>query len=115
MVSGKPCLMHHSRPGEMRSFTLSMFASVILSPVMTVDAPRATAPHEEVQAEWAYQTLTPATAWRYGARGPRGKEKHMTRMALALASLLLLGGALPTAARVFHVKSGDSIQAAVDQ
>jgi len=39
----------------------------------------------------------------------------MTRMALALASLLLLGGALPTAARVFHVKSGHSIQAAVDQ
>src|SRR5437879_3394511 len=24
--------MHHSRPGEMRSFTLSMFASAILSP-----------------------------------------------------------------------------------
>ena len=39
----------------------------------------------------------------------------MTRMALALASLLLLGGALPTAARVLHVKPGDSIQAAVDQ
>src|SRR2546422_9145296 len=32
MVSGKPCRMHHSRPGEMRSFTLSMFWSVILSP-----------------------------------------------------------------------------------
>src|SRR5438093_3563016 len=57
----------------------------------------------------------PATAWRYGSRSPRGKEKHMTRMALALASLLLLGGALPTAARVLHVKPGDSIQAAVDQ
>src|SRR5260370_6172603 len=27
--------MHHSRPGEMRSFTLSMFASVILSPTAT--------------------------------------------------------------------------------
>src|SRR5216117_4335953 len=35
MVSGKPCLMHHSRPGEMRSFTLSMFWSVILSPGAT--------------------------------------------------------------------------------
>src|SRR2546426_6175747 len=35
MVSGKPCLMHHSRPGEMRSFTLSRFASVILSPGTT--------------------------------------------------------------------------------
>src|SRR5438128_10596524 len=35
MVIGKPCLMHHSRPGEMRSFTLSMFASVILSPTAT--------------------------------------------------------------------------------
>src|SRR5207253_10665986 len=35
MVSGKPCLTHHSRPGEMRSFTLSMFASVILSPGTT--------------------------------------------------------------------------------
>src|SRR5947199_10147958 len=27
--------MHHSRPGEMRSFTLSMFASLILSPTAT--------------------------------------------------------------------------------
>src|SRR5207253_2153889 len=35
MVMGQPCLMHHSIPGEIRSFTLSMFASVILSPGTT--------------------------------------------------------------------------------
>src|SRR5438445_2922274 len=35
MVIGKPCLMHHSIPGEISSFTLSMFASVILSPIAT--------------------------------------------------------------------------------
>jgi hypothetical protein len=32
IVIGHPRLMHHSMPGETRSFTLSMFASVILSP-----------------------------------------------------------------------------------
>src|SRR5438445_520890 len=35
MVIGKPRLMHHSMPGEIRSFTLSMFWSVILSPGTT--------------------------------------------------------------------------------
>src|SRR2546427_6310573 len=35
MVIGKPCLMHHSIPGEISSFTLSTFASVILSPIAT--------------------------------------------------------------------------------
>src|SRR5439155_23547551 len=35
MVMGQPCLMHHSIPGEIRSFTLSMFCSVILSPGAT--------------------------------------------------------------------------------
>src|SRR5579871_875251 len=35
MVIGQPCLMHHSSPGEMRSFTLSTFCSVILSPGAT--------------------------------------------------------------------------------
>src|SRR3989442_7262906 len=35
MVIGQPCLMHHSIPGEIRSFTLSMFCSVILSPGAT--------------------------------------------------------------------------------
>src|SRR6266852_2698986 len=35
MVIGQPCLMTHSIPGEIRSFTLSMFCSVILSPGAT--------------------------------------------------------------------------------
>src|SRR5262249_2734575 len=43
------------------------------------------------------------------------KETHMTRTALSLSLLLVLAAALPAAARVFHVREGDSIQAAVDQ
>src|SRR5437870_8156429 len=35
IVRGQPCLMTHSIPGEIRSFTLSMFWSVILSPGTT--------------------------------------------------------------------------------
>src|SRR2546428_14156073 len=35
MVIGKPCLMHHSIPGEISAFALSMFAPVILSPIAT--------------------------------------------------------------------------------
>src|SRR5215467_16116039 len=35
MVIGQPCLTHHSIPGESRSFALSRFWSVILSPGAT--------------------------------------------------------------------------------
>src|SRR2546425_698883 len=35
IVIGQPCLMTHSIPGEIRSFSLSMFWSVILSPGTT--------------------------------------------------------------------------------
>src|SRR5262245_12688952 len=35
MVIGQPRLMHHSRPGEMSPFSLSMFSDVILSPGAT--------------------------------------------------------------------------------
>src|SRR5437764_11131463 len=35
MVIGQPCLTHHSIPGESRSFALSRFWSVILSPGTT--------------------------------------------------------------------------------
>src|SRR5258706_14799538 len=32
MLIGKPCLMHHSSPGDTRSLTLSTLSIVILSP-----------------------------------------------------------------------------------
>src|SRR5437016_10575587 len=35
MVIGQPCLMTHSIPGEIRSFSFSMFCSVIMSPGTT--------------------------------------------------------------------------------
>src|SRR6187397_544154 len=35
MVIGQPRLMHHSMPGDTRSFTLSTFAALILSPGTT--------------------------------------------------------------------------------
>src|SRR6059058_4751387 len=80
MVSGNPCRMHHSRPGEMRSFTLSMFWSVIRSPGETsacaggpdVDSTRAAA------AASAHQdpllVIIVLTPWRLKTDGAAGSS-----------------------------------------
>src|SRR5438552_11971812 len=60
-VSGNPCRMHHSSPGEISSFTCSTFASVMRSPGTT-------SAHAGVVTS---SSTMPATATRVAERRPR--------------------------------------------
>jgi hypothetical protein len=71
MLIGQPRLMHHSMPGETRSFTLSMFASVILSPTATsARAPGApasimmTAAPARAHQRLGFLAMFPSPLWR---------------------------------------------------
>src|SRR5689334_16109219 len=68
--------MHHSRPGEIRSFTLSMFASVILSPG-TTSAPTRVAPTRTRIARAAACFAVPVIGYPpWNDSGPRADRRR---------------------------------------
>src|SRR5439155_24379990 len=87
MVIGQPCLTHHSIPGESRSFALSRFWSVILSPGTTSARAR------------------PPTSAHASASMPTPAARQPSFFAMVGSPLLVGEPLLPTAATLVRLRA----------